>query len=464
MTRRGARLEEKAPKAVKRKREVADEAEVETNGKPGEHCEGAEMKAKQKRQGSQNASPKRRATSKKTTKSKAKATPVLGTSEDPGEEIETAAGDELSGAAKELSTLISQNDVGALESWIAQEEATSPSVGPKTKDKATEALLKRAKKERDLMVKERNRLAKLLHYERAIVASAKLEEHVEEEVGEVEPIYIAGTDEVGVGPLAGPIVACAVILPSPSSIPDSGLRWWKGLDDSKRVHKSKRAEMAQSIKEHALAWSVGIVEAKEVDELNNYQGSIEAMRRAIEGLAIRPDHLLVDARDIPDVRLPPRKEAVATGKKEDEEEIGQTALISGDRLSQSIAAASIIAKVTRDAMMDTIHLSHPEYNFLENKGYGTAHHMKALREIGPCPHHRFSFRPVAEAQAKLEGREVTPPKKRTKKSKADDGPKKDAEGKPLLTTLTNWLTLPWKKGEGDAKDQGQAEAAPVVEA
>lgn len=359
------------------------------------------------------------------------------------------------GLSEELSTMVANNDLGALDSWIAQQEASlsTERISSKASTKGIEASLKRAKRERDSLSKESKRLRQLLHYEHKIIAEAQLEHG--------EPYYIAGTDEVGVGPLAGPIVACAVVLPDPDSMPDCGLRWWKGLDDSKRVHKSKRAEMAQQIKKHALAWSVGIVEAREVDELNNYQGSIEAMRRAIEGLSIRPDHLLVDARDIQDIRLP--KRGARTGKAT--RPFGQTALISGDRLSQSIAAASIIAKVLRDEMMDEIHLAYPQYNFIENKGYGTAHHMRALKEEGPCPHHRFSFRPVAEAQAKLEGKEYIPPqKKKTKSIKADEAVQKDAEGKPILTALTNWLSQPWKKGSTEVKSDAQTEAVPVAAA
>ncbi len=185
--------------------------------------------------------------------------------------------------------------------------------------------------------------------------------------------FIAGVDEVGVGPLAGPVVAAAVVLPDELELP--------GLDDSKKLTACQRERLARVLRERAHGWAVGVVAPQEIDRVNILQATLKAMRRAVLALPAhcRPEHVLVDARTIPGVAAP------------------QTALIHGDAIDGSIAAASIVAKVYRDALMTALHDRHPEYGFAKNMGYGTAVHLAALRAHGPCPSHRWSFAPVAAA-------------------------------------------------------------------
>lgn len=184
--------------------------------------------------------------------------------------------------------------------------------------------------------------------------------------------HIAGVDEVGVGPLAGPLIAAAVILPQ-----EVGLR---GVDDSKKLTRAARERMSEQIKACAIAVGVGVVSAEEVDRLNTFWASIEAMRRAISALPIPAQHLLIDARRIPDLNLP------------------QDALIKGDGRSYSIAAASIVAKVERDGVMTGLDQDFPQYGFANHMGYGTREHLDALARYGPCPVHRRSFIPVCQAR------------------------------------------------------------------
>ena len=181
---------------------------------------------------------------------------------------------------------------------------------------------------------------------------------------------IAGVDEVGVGPLAGPVLAAAVILPEAAKL--------RGVDDSKKLQAGLREKLAQKIQGAALAVGIGIVEPEDIDRLNIYRAALEAMRRALMALPIAPEHVLVDARRIPDVTVP------------------QTALIDGDARSYSIAAASIIAKVARDRIMCELDERYPQYGFREHMGYATAQHLAAIDRFGPSPVHRRSFAPVRE--------------------------------------------------------------------
>ncbi len=183
---------------------------------------------------------------------------------------------------------------------------------------------------------------------------------------------IAGVDEVGVGPLAGPLVAAAVILP-----PEVGLR---GVDDSKKLTREVRTRLCDQLKACAVAIGVGVVAVEEVDQLNTFWAALEAMRRAVLALPVSAEHLLVDARRIPGVDLP------------------QEPLVKGDSRSYSIAAASIIAKVERDAMMEALDGDYPQYGFGRHMGYGTPEHLDALARHGPCPVHRRSFMPVYQAR------------------------------------------------------------------
>jgi ribonuclease HII len=182
---------------------------------------------------------------------------------------------------------------------------------------------------------------------------------------------IAGVDEAGVAPLAGPVVAGAVVLAR-----DYKLR---GLDDSKRLDEPTRDRLAGMIKTDAVAWAVGVAEVEEIEVLNIYHAGLLAMRRAVEGLKLTPDFILVDARKIPDCAVP------------------QRGVVHGDALSASIAAASIIAKTARDAMMVELDAQYPGFGLAEHKGYPTPRHFEALRRLGASPIHRRGYRPVREA-------------------------------------------------------------------
>lgn len=182
---------------------------------------------------------------------------------------------------------------------------------------------------------------------------------------------VAGIDEVGVGPLAGPVVAAAVILPESVHLPK--------LDDSKKLSRSTREALDTAIREQAVAVGIGESDPREIDRVNILQATLRAMHRAVVALGNLPEHLLVDARTIPDVC------------------VGQTPLIGGDGRDGSIAAASIVAKVHRDALMRRYEQVHPGYGFTRHMGYGTAEHLAALKSLGPSPIHRRSFQPVAAA-------------------------------------------------------------------
>lgn len=177
--------------------------------------------------------------------------------------------------------------------------------------------------------------------------------------------YVCGIDEVGRGPLAGPVVACACILPKDCNI--------LYINDSKKLSKKKREELYDIIMKEAVAVGIGYNSPERIDEINILQATFEAMREAISKLSVTPDILLNDAVTIPGV------------------DIKQVPIIKGDAKSISIGAASIVAKVTRDRLMEDYDKLFPEYGFASNMGYGTAVHIKALKEIGPCPIHRRSF-------------------------------------------------------------------------
>ena len=184
--------------------------------------------------------------------------------------------------------------------------------------------------------------------------------------------HIAGVDEAGRGPLAGPVVAAAAILP----------KGWKleGLDDSKKIaDEARRDELAEAIKRGAVAWAVGQADAEEIDRLNIRRAGLLAMHRAVQGLGIQPDYVLLDAFTIPECTLP------------------QRGIIKGDALSLSIAAASVLAKTTRDRLMRELDTQYPGYGLAEHKGYPTAEHVQSIREKGVLPIHRRSFGPVREA-------------------------------------------------------------------
>lgn len=207
----------------------------------------------------------------------------------------------------------------------------------------------RLKKQQEKLEKELARLKAMSAYEEQYASCS----------------YICGIDEVGRGPLAGPVVAGAVILPKDHTI--------LYLNDSKKLSEKKRELLYDEIMEHAVATGIGMVGPARIDEINILQATYEAMRMAIENLQVKPDILLNDAVTIPEVEIP------------------QVPIIKGDAKSISIAAASIIAKVTRDRLMKEYDQVIPGYDFAGNKGYGTKAHLEGLRRLGPSPIHRRTF-------------------------------------------------------------------------
>jgi len=185
---------------------------------------------------------------------------------------------------------------------------------------------------------------------------------------------IAGVDEVGRGPLIGPVVAAAVILPENFKL--------DGLTDSKKLSEKKREEYYQIIKKEAIAIGVGVISEKRIDEINIYEATKEAMKEAINNLTVTPEHILIDAMPL-------------------ELDIPTTSIIKGDLLSISISAASVIAKVERDHMLYEIDKEYPMYDLKNNKGYGTKKHLEAIKEYGITKYHRISFKPVFENKDKL---------------------------------------------------------------
>ena len=201
---------------------------------------------------------------------------------------------------------------------------------------------------------EGQRLRKLLQFEGALWAAGL--------------VHVAGVDEAGMSPLAGPVAAAAVIFAPRSRVP--------GVDDSKKLDAATRDRLAVEIKARAVAWSVAFAEVEEIDRVNIYWAGLLAMRRAVEGLAVAPQHVLIDARRLKDLPTP------------------QQAIVKGDCKSLTIAAASILAKTARDAFMRKLDAEYPGYGFAKHKGYPVREHYAALARLGACPVHRRSFAPV----------------------------------------------------------------------
>ena len=216
-----------------------------------------------------------------------------------------------------------------------------------------QAAISKRKRELQKQVDEDLRLEKMLAYEKELYAQGM--------------DLIAGVDEVGRGPLAGPVVAAAVILPKACKIP--------GLNDSKKIPKSKHKEIYEAVLQNAIAIGIGVKDNQVIDQVNIYEATKLAMMEAIGQLDPQPQHLLIDAMKLD---LP----------------ISQTSIIKGDANSLSIAAASIVAKVTRDQMMEEFDCEYPGYDFTQNAGYGTANHLAGLHKLGVTPIHRRSFEPV----------------------------------------------------------------------
>jgi len=203
---------------------------------------------------------------------------------------------------------------------------------------------------------ERIRLEAMLHFERVLWRAGI--------------VHIAGVDEVGVGPLAGPVVAAAVVFPPGTEI--------DGIDDSKALHEETRVRLDVEIRQKASGIGLGIVEVEEIDRVNIYHAALHAMQIALANLPIVPQHVLVDSRTIPGVTQP------------------QNSFDKGDGINFSIASASIIAKVFRDRLMVELDAQYPGYGFAGHKGYCTPEHQNAIRELGPCPIHRRSFDYIRE--------------------------------------------------------------------
>lgn len=241
-------------------------------------------------------------------------------------------------AIREIFAAASETELPAL--YLEYEEDSRAGV---------QNLIQKYQKQEEALKKERERTEQM-----------KIYEHKYEDLG-----WICGIDEVGRGPLAGPVVAGAVILPHDSKIPY--------LNDSKQLTAKKRGELYDVIMREAVAVGIGYASPARIDEINILQATYEAMREAISKLSVKPDVLLNDAVKIPQV------------------DIRQVPIIKGDAKSVSIAAASIVAKVTRDRLMEEYDKVLPGYGFASNKGYGSAEHIAALKEIGPSPIHRQSF-------------------------------------------------------------------------
>jgi ribonuclease HII len=203
---------------------------------------------------------------------------------------------------------------------------------------------------------EGQRLRKLLRYETALWTTGI--------------VHVAGVDEAGMSPLAGPVAAGAVVFAPGARIP--------GIDDSKKLSAKERERLAAIIKDSCTAWAVGFAEVEEIDRINIYWAGLLAMRRAVEGLAIAPQHLLLDARLLKELSIP------------------QQRIVQGDAKSVSIAAASILAKTALDARMHELDASFPGYGFAKHKGYPVREHVQALTQLGACPVHRRSFGPVRQ--------------------------------------------------------------------
>ena len=202
--------------------------------------------------------------------------------------------------------------------------------------------------------------------------------NLQDEVPAVEGM-LAGVDEAGRGPLVGNVVAAAVILDPGNPI--------DGLNDSKKLSARRREQLADQVRDRAIAWSVVSIDAEQIDRINILQATMLAMQQAVEQLTVPPQHVFIDGNRCPKINVP------------------ATAVVKGDSRVAEISAASILAKVERDAQMVVLHETYPQYGFDRHKGYPTKAHFEALAEHGPCPEHRTSYKPVRECLAmRCEGR------------------------------------------------------------
>lgn len=247
--------------------------------------------------------------------------------------------------------------IAEIKAWLEQQEELSSSDLKKLAQdsrKGVQQLLARYQRQQEKLRQEQERLKKMWMYEQNCQKQGYN--------------WIAGVDEAGRGPLAGPVVAAAVILPSDFPV--------EQLNDSKQLSAETRQLLRQRIEKQAISIGIGMVHAEEIDRINILQATYQAMRLAVQNCKVPPDHLLLDAVEIPDLSIP------------------QTAIVKGDTLSHSIAAASIIAKTTRDDWMKQQAKQYPQYGFDHHMGYATPEHLASLQKYGPSPLHRRSFAPV----------------------------------------------------------------------
>jgi len=249
---------------------------------------------------------------------------------------------------KEIQEKYSSGDV-AVSPQILRRLQRDPRAGAR---KLYKALSRRLEDQ----TRERKRLDAMLHFERVLWKAGI--------------VHIAGVDEVGMGPLAGPVVAAAVVFPPNTEI--------DGIDDSKAIDEETRRNLDATIRAKASGIGIGVVSVDEIDQLNIYHAGIRAMRLAVSLLPVAPQHVLVDSRTIPDISQP------------------QNSFDKGDGINFSIAAASIIAKVYRDSLMTDLDRTFPGYGFADHKGYATPAHQEAIRRMGPCSIHRKSFDYIRE--------------------------------------------------------------------
>ena len=225
-----------------------------------------------------------------------------------------------------------------------------------------------AVRRQDRLRKEEERIAGMRRFEQKAAQDALGRNNVQvpfEDPSVCGNVLICGIDEAGRGPLAGPVAAGACILPA-----DHDILW---INDSKKLSEKRREELYEIITKEAVAWNVALAGPERIDEINILQATYEAMREAVRGLAVRPDVLVNDAVTIPDLEIP------------------QVPIIRADAQCLSVAAASILAKVTRDRLMREADAVYPAYGFAQHKGYGTKAHIEAIRQYGPCPIHRRTF-------------------------------------------------------------------------
>jgi len=246
--------------------------------------------------------------------------------------------------------------IAQITQLLAQEDVALPLINNLKQDSriSVNRLLQKWQLKQEKLLLEKQRIEKLYEQERLLVSNGH---H-----------HIAGIDEAGRGPLAGPVVVGAVILPLGCHLPL--------LNDSKKLSAKHREELYHAIQEVAIAVQHVVIDIATIDEINIYQATVLGMYRAIEKLSPQPQAVLIDAVPLPELSMP------------------SLSLIGGDAISASIGAASIIAKVERDRLMEQLDEQFPQYGFAKHKGYGTADHMRAIQQYGPCPAHRRSFEPI----------------------------------------------------------------------